>query len=66
MEGPLLLLVYALVGALVIGLGILLYLRSAASRQTYTCAQCGESLTVELMRATHCNTCGAPLGRPNG
>jgi hypothetical protein len=60
MEALGVILLYALISLLICGLGLFLYLRSVASRRTLTCPQCGEVQTVELMNATHCNTCGAP------
>ena len=49
-------------GLLVIAtIGFLLYLRSVDSRRRYQCAACGETQRVELMTASHCNCCGAPL-----
>ena len=62
MAAVLILLLYVLVGAAVIGLGVLLWLRSVASRKRYRCPQCGEAATVELMEASRCSTCGASLG----
>ena len=59
------LLVYVLVGVAVAGLGVLLYVRSLASRQAYRCPQCREVVSVELMRASRCNVCGAPLHYPD-
>ncbi len=56
--------IYACVGALLIGLGILLYARAAASRERYVCPHCGEVQTVELMKASRCNSCGTPFERP--
>ena len=54
-----------LVGLLLLGtliaLPVLFWLRSAASRKTLVCGQCGEQVTVELMQGTHCQSCGAPL-----
>ena len=47
--------------ATVIALPVLFWLRSVASRKTQVCGQCGEQVTVELMRGTHCQSCGAPL-----
>ena len=47
----------------VVVLGVLFYLRAAASRKLYKCPQCGEMVEVELMKASHCNHCGAPLTR---
>ena len=49
------------IGLAVVGLGIVFYLRAVASRKVYNCPQCGEVVRVELMRASHCNHCGAPL-----
>jgi hypothetical protein len=54
---------YAGIGAVVLLVGIIFYLRSVASRKRYCCPQCGEQLQVELMKAEHCNMCGAPLRR---
>ncbi len=61
MEGLVILLLYAGIGAVVVLVGVLLYLRSAASRKRYCCPQCGEQVAVELMKAGHCNVCGVPL-----
>ncbi len=44
-----------------VGFPVLFWLRSAASRKTQVCGQCGEPVTVELMHGTHCQSCGAPL-----
>lgn len=44
-----------------LGLVVFLYLRSVLSRRGYRCPHCGERLSVELMQATFCNVCGAPL-----
>lgn len=55
------LLIYAAVLAGLIVLGVLFYLRAVASRKHYRCPQCGERMTTELMSASHCNMCGAPL-----
>ena len=46
---------------ILIGLPVGFWLRSAASRKTQVCGQCGEQVVVELMHATHCQNCGAPL-----
>ncbi len=62
MEGLVILALYVLGGLLLVGLGVLLYVRAAASRKAYVCPECGERMTVELMKASRCNTCGAPLG----
>jgi hypothetical protein len=61
MAGLLVILIYAVVGAMVVALGALLYARSVSSRKTYCCPQCGERVSVELMKAGRCNVCGAPL-----
>ena len=61
MEGLVVLLLYTGIGVIVIVLGVLFYLRSVASRKRYCCPQCGEQVSVELMKAGHCNVCGAPL-----
>jgi hypothetical protein len=49
--------------ALLVALGILFYVLAVASRKSYRCPSCGEQMTVEHMRASHCNMCGAPLER---
>ena len=46
MEALILLLIYGLSGAIVIGLGVVLWLRSAATRKTYRCPKCGEPLAA--------------------
>lgn len=61
MAGLFVILIYALVGAIVVALGALLYARSVGSRKRYCCPQCGEQISVELMKAGRCNVCGAPL-----
>ena len=61
MEALVPLLIYLGIGVVVILLGILFFLRAFASRKTYRCPQCGEEIRVELMHASHCNTCGADL-----
>ena len=61
MEGLIVLLVYAGIGVIVVVLGVLFYLRSASSRKRYCCPQCGEQVSVELMKAGHCSVCGAPF-----
>ena len=53
MEGLIVLVVYAVVGILLAWLAVVLYLRSVASRKHYTCRECGEQVTVELMNASH-------------
>ena len=63
MEGLIVLAVYGGIGLLLVGLGVVFYLRAVASRKTYACPQCGEVVRVELMRASHCNHCGTPLNR---
>jgi hypothetical protein len=54
-------LIYAIGGAIILGLGIVFTIRAVLSRKTYRCPSCGERVRVELMAAAHCNTCGAPL-----
>ena len=61
MEGLIVLLIYGGIGLVVVGLAVLFYLRAVSSRKRYCCPQCGERMSVELMQATHCNMCGAPL-----
>ena len=56
---------WLLIYAIAVPIAILLYVRAAESRKRYTCASCGERVTVELMDAGHCNTCGAPF-EPRG
>ena len=58
--------VAAVAGGLVLGLMIVFFLRSRESRKTYSCPRCGEQVTVELMEASRCNSCGAPLDLPRG
>ena len=54
--------IYAVVGAVIGVLAVLLYARARASRQGLKCPQCGEYVRIELMDANQrCNTCGAPL-----
>ena len=62
MNGLIVLLAYVFVGLLLVALGFLFYLRSVASRRRHTCPECGEVQEVELMNASRCSTCGAPLG----
>ena len=54
------LIIYGVV-SLVASVVLLLFLRSVGSRKTYRCSQCGEMARAELMKATHCSSCGAPL-----
>ena len=54
-------LIYAIGGAIILGLGIVFTIRAVLSRKTYRCPSCGERVRVELMAAARCNTCGAPL-----
>ena len=56
---------YVVIGLALLALGIVLYLRSVESRRTYTCGACGETQKVELMAATRCSVCGAPIA-PKG
>lgn len=62
-DGPIMeaFLLYGCLPAGLLGLALLLYLRSADSRQRSRCPQCGEEVQVELMTASHCSSCGAPL-----
>jgi len=53
--------VIAVAGGLALGLAIVFVLRSIESRKGYSCPQCGERIVVELMDASRCNSCGAPL-----
>ena len=53
--------VFAVLGGLVLGFGIVFFLRAVDSRRWYACSKCGERVKVELMEASHCNTCGADL-----
>jgi rRNA maturation endonuclease Nob1 len=55
----------SVLGGLVLGFGIVFFLRSMDSRRWYVCTKCGERVKVELMDASHCNTCGAEL-QPEG
>ncbi len=61
MKGIIILLIYGLGFAGVIAVGAMLYMRSVASRRQHTCRKCGEKITVELMKANHCNVCGSPF-----
>ncbi|MAE63776.1 MAG: hypothetical protein CMJ18_05845 [Phycisphaeraceae bacterium] len=54
-------LIYGGVIVVLVVLGILFYLRAVASRRRMRCPQCGETVQVELMEASHCSSCGAPL-----
>ena len=53
--------IYGCGAAFVILLAVLFFLRAVASRKQYRCPQCGEAVKTELMSASHCNMCGAPL-----
>lgn len=53
--------VMAVLGGLILGFGIVFFLRAVDSRKWYVCPSCGERIRVELMDAGHCNTCGADL-----
>lgn len=57
------LIVYGGGGALMLLLGVFFYVRSVESRAEYRCSQCGERQKTELMTASRCNHCGAPLHR---
>ncbi|MGF1579405.1 MAG: hypothetical protein ACFCD0_08590 [Gemmataceae bacterium] len=52
---------YALIGLAVVVFGGLVYVRATMSRKTYRCQECNEVISVELMDASYCNVCGAPL-----
>jgi rRNA maturation endonuclease Nob1 len=52
---------YAVIGALVLAVAVLLYVRAVASRKVYRCPHCQEIIRVELMTARFCNVCGARL-----
>jgi hypothetical protein len=56
-----LLLIYFFGFVLLAMLALLLFIRAVSSRKQYVCPHCGERLTVELMSASRCNMCGAPL-----
>ena len=46
----------------IIVLGLVFYLFSVCSRQSYRCPQCGERIkNIEHMTAERCGMCGAPL-----
>lgn len=61
--GVIVLIMYILGGLLVLVLGAIFFARSLASRKYYCCPQCGERFRVELMKASRCNVCGAPIPR---
>jgi hypothetical protein len=42
-------------------LGAFFYVRSKKSRTRYHCPNCGHSIQTELLKAEHCNICGAAL-----
>ena len=54
-------LVVGIVACVLVGIPLVLFLFSAASRRAYRCPSCGERITTEHLRASHCNSCGAPL-----
>ncbi len=64
MEGMVVILFYAAAGVVVLIAGALFYARSVKSRKRYCCPKCGERVAVELMEASRCNMCGAPLREP--
>lgn len=66
MEPFLIFLIYPAIGVLLLGLAAVLYFRASLSRKSYRCPQCHEVINVELMDATYCNVCGAPLRRTTG
>ena len=45
-------------------LALLFYVLAVRSRKRYNCPQCNERIEMEHLEASHCNSCGAPLGRP--
>lgn len=57
------------VNVILIVIGILIsiraYARAVRSRKIYKCSECGESFRVELMEASHCKVCGAPVNLSN-
>ena len=55
------LLVYGAIFIAIVLLAIFFYSLSVQSRKNYTCPNCGESIQMEHMDASHCNSCGAPL-----
>jgi hypothetical protein len=57
--------IYVVAGLGLLGLAVLLYLRATASRTVYRCPKCNEVVSVELMQASRCNVCGAPLSYPD-
>ncbi len=63
MQGFYILLFYALIAVAILTFGLLLWARSSLSRKSYRCPKCHEVVQVELMNATRCNVCGAPLDR---
>ena len=60
-EAATIFLFYGTGAIIMITLCVLFYLRSVSTRKAYHCGQCGESFKTELMEASHCNHCGAPL-----
>lgn len=54
---------HVVIWSVVIFGALLLYLRSGLSRKDYACPHCGERLSVELMDATNCTSCGMDLRR---
>ncbi|MFC1653118.1 hypothetical protein ACFL3F_05300 [Planctomycetota bacterium] len=52
---------FIILGAVLV-LGLVSYLISVSTRQSYRCPQCGETVrNVEHMQAQRCGMCGAPL-----
>lgn len=60
------LIIYGGVFLAIMLLALLFFTLSVQSRKRYTCPNCGERIHMEHMEASHCNTCGAPLGREYG
>ena len=58
--------IYGTLGAVALLIAFAVWSRSVAHRRWYECPQCGERVRVELMRASNCNTCGAPLRQTAG
>lgn len=55
------LLIYPAIFLLVLGTAIFLFWRANLTKRVYQCPNCHERIRVELMDASYCNVCGAPL-----